>query len=175
MKETLHRLGEILQRNYPSGYAQLNQGLLNDQILHIEQKFKINLPENLKLLYRWKNGQKEEAFPVLFFGNYFSLEKVFGIMKGLAGKDYNLPAGFIPLFGELTPAPIFIGYDSNGYFNHHPGEIIEIDFDCSQSAVMSANIESFMEEVVSVYEKVSIHKEKFLRFSFKQNKQSLKF
>lgn len=87
-------------------------------------------------------------------------------MKAGSGAGYRLPQGFFPLWGELSPAAVFIGYDRDGYFNHHNGAIVEIDFDCYTVAALSPDMESYIEKVVTIYDR-SVNDKKALQFNRK--------
>lgn len=60
MLETITKLDNWLKENRNEFYKKLNSGLTTNEIKGWEKKFGFELPNNFKMLYQWKNGQKPE-------------------------------------------------------------------------------------------------------------------
>lgn len=59
MKELLYRLQKCIDSRFPSTAASLNLGANETEIAVLEQNIGAQLPENVRDLYRWHNGQSE--------------------------------------------------------------------------------------------------------------------
>src|SRR5688572_17476223 len=59
MQTELTILDNHLKTKRPDFYRTLNPPLTDQQIIALEQEFKITLPPQVKLLYKWKNGQAD--------------------------------------------------------------------------------------------------------------------
>lgn len=66
MRKTVDKLDKWLCENKPEYYQMLNPGLSDDDIRNWESKFGFGLPEDLKILYQWKNGSTDECREYFF-------------------------------------------------------------------------------------------------------------
>ncbi len=77
MKRTLIRLDQWLRKNRPVYYRNLNPGLSESEFENLEKQFGQPFPEQLKILYEWKNGQsKDEEESFWYYMDFQDLESV---------------------------------------------------------------------------------------------------
>lgn len=69
--EVILKLDHWLKENRNEFYKKLNKGLTDNQIKDWETKFGFNFPEEFKVLYQWKNGQKPSNRECFFNHLYF--------------------------------------------------------------------------------------------------------
>jgi hypothetical protein len=60
MEDLIQRLDSWLKQNRPEYYAQLLPGLSDEELTAFEKTLGVALPDEFKLLYQWRNGQKDE-------------------------------------------------------------------------------------------------------------------
>jgi|GEM_PF-5937799 len=174
LEDNLEKLEAVLQKDFPSAYVLLNERLMNDEIHLLEKKHKISLPATLRPLYRWHNGQQEKTYPVFFFGTFFSLENSLELIRAAREGRYHLPEGFFPIAGDLSPAVVLTGLDRDGYFNQHPGEIVEIDFDCYTSTALAPDTVALTHQIAEIYQNGAKDKRK-LHFPAGNKRKPLNF
>jgi len=56
MPEVLAHLEAVLKTNAPSVFARLQPGLTADAIAKLEQKYSVQLPDDIKAIYEWHDG-----------------------------------------------------------------------------------------------------------------------
>lgn len=64
MKKQLDVLDNYLRAKRPDFYSMLNKPLKENQIQALEEKFNITLAKDLKELYQWKNGQRNDCYDI---------------------------------------------------------------------------------------------------------------
>ncbi|MDN5289083.1 MAG: benzoate transporter [Mucilaginibacter sp.] len=131
----------------------LNPSLYNDQITALERRYKVQLPQNIKLLYRWRNGQTADE-SVFFVSGYrfFTLEEMLLIRLDAEKNNYKLKQNQFPLFGTTTGFRSFICYDQDGLYNHHPGEIFCYNHNEPFDEDIAPSLESFISAINRYYE-----------------------
>lgn len=166
MKAIIQRLDNNIKQANPKLYATLNAPLSEAEIHALEVEHKLALPPDLKELYRWKNGQNLDNGTVSFLGNetFLSLQEALGNrdflneelfaktpedhfkIKNWWNKDW------IPVFenggGDYTC------YDPVGVFSDTKGQMLGYYHDENYRSVMAPSLESFLQSVCLVYEKV---------------------
>ncbi|WP_336690747.1 MULTISPECIES: SMI1/KNR4 family protein [unclassified Chryseobacterium] len=62
MDETIEKLNQYLSVLRPEFYSQLNNPLTDEQIDTLEDYYKLQIPTDLRILYKWKNGQNMNCY-----------------------------------------------------------------------------------------------------------------
>jgi len=157
MEILLENLSEQLKNSRPDFYKQLLAPLAPEEIQKLEQTFDTQLPQNLKALYSWKNGQQGfEAF--VNNSMLLSLEEALRISKMLTamiGKDFDREnwwnKAWIPLFHN--GGGDYICYDTEGVFTGQKGQILKHYHDYEARNILAPNLEAFLESLNTFYKK----------------------
>ena len=129
--ELIARLNAALQKRRPDFYKCLQPGLTNAQILSLEEKVGVTLPDDFKKFYAWKNGQNIEAGR--FVANYDFMD-VNGIIYTVEMMNHMTQGGefdranwwnigWIPFLYNGGGDSVCL--DLAGSFNGEIGQIIE--------------------------------------------------
>jgi len=62
MQQTLATLDSYIQNLRPELYIDLQSSLSAEEFRALEQQYDMEIPQNLKALYRWKNGQRNTSY-----------------------------------------------------------------------------------------------------------------
>lgn len=62
MKEIIQKRNKYLSKLRPEYYSELNEPLDDSQLDKLEEYYKIEIPKDLRTLYKWKNGQKLNCY-----------------------------------------------------------------------------------------------------------------
>src|SRR5512144_2296564 len=68
---TLQRLETVLREHAPDVLSALQPGLSDDQIREIESAHRLRLTDELRALYRWRNGSSSDDRAELVPGHWF--------------------------------------------------------------------------------------------------------
>ena len=60
MDDLIQRLDSWLRQNRPEFYQQLLPGLSDEELANFEKTLGVELPDDFKLLYQWKNGEQDD-------------------------------------------------------------------------------------------------------------------
>jgi cell wall assembly regulator SMI1 len=143
-------------------YNKLQIGIEISQIKELELKFEKQLPDDLKELYLWKNGQPNNVYEA-FVNNsmMISLEQSLEIAQNLTamiGKDFDREnwwnKAWIPLFHNGRGD--YICYDTEGTFTGQKGQILKHYHDYEARNVLAPNLEAFLNSLTTLYEKTSL-------------------
>jgi cell wall assembly regulator SMI1 len=165
MKAIIQKIDAHLQKNAPVVYKSLNPPLTPAQIHALEVKHKITLPEDLKEIYLWKNGQNLEGDYKSFFGNktLLPLGQALEIRDELNGmllaKDTEEEFK-IPNWWNTTWIPVFengggdyLCYDAAGVFTGKKGQILDYYHSETYRMVNAPSLVLFLEALQRVYDK----------------------
>lgn len=95
MKELLAALELHLKKNRPELWASLSAGLMNDAIAALQQDHKVLLPQSVKRLYRWHNGQHNQDGASFVNGYFFlPLERMLELVSALPDGYYRFLEAF---------------------------------------------------------------------------------
>lgn len=158
MDSTLQKLNQNLLSLRPEFYKSLNEPLNDKHIEALEKKYNIVLPEDVKVLYKWKNGQADTRFESFVNNSMFiSLEDALNTASentSMIGFDFEIEnwwnAKWIPLFHN--GGGDYICYDCDGTFTGHAGQIIEFWHADNDRNVIAPNLESFLSQLNLYYE-----------------------
>lgn len=157
MQTTLNLLSSFINEKRPSYFSALQPGLSLYQIQDVESKFKCFLPKSLKLLYQWKNGQREDNSEA-FINNamFLPLEEALETAAELTSMietDFEMenwwhPA-WIPIFHNGSGS--YICYDTKGIFTGIRGQIIEFWKEDPDRNVIAPHLESLLKSLIHLY------------------------
>jgi cell wall assembly regulator SMI1 len=156
MQHELSALDKHLQTKRPEYYSTLNPPLTDLQIGDLEKKFDIQLSANVKLLYRWKNGQSEYK---RFVNNcaFMPLESAlesYEILTSMIGHDFTIKnwwnERWIPLFEN--GGGDYVCVDIAGIFTGLPGQVVDFRHDEPARNIIAPSLEVFIATLNKYYE-----------------------
>ncbi|MFD1604597.1 SMI1/KNR4 family protein [Flavobacterium artemisiae] len=158
MESILQKLDQNLSSLRPEFYKTLQEPLNNADIEALEKKYNVILPEDLKALYKWKNGQEANNFESFVNNSMFiPLDEALDIASentSMIGFDFEIEnwwnAKWIPLFHN--GGGDYICYDGEGTFTGNSGQIIEFWHADNDRDVIAPNLESFLSQLNSYFE-----------------------
>lgn len=158
MEKTLHKLDQNLSSLRPEFYKNLKESLKDTEIESLEKKYNIVLPEDLKALYKWKNGQESNDYESFVNNSMFlALDEALDIASentSMIGFDFEIEnwwnTKWIPLFHN--GGGDYICYDCEGTFTGQPGQIIEFWHADNDRNSIAPNLETFLSQLNSYYE-----------------------
>lgn len=154
--ELVAQLDLKLSEIRPDYYKKLNQGISSDTISALEEKYNRKLPDELKTLYMWKNGQKGYNS---FINNscFLPLEVVLKNAEELnkmIGKDFQREnwwnENWLMIFENGNGSGLCI--DLKGVFTSKPDQIIEFWSKSSGRNVLYPNLETLLQKILEMYE-----------------------
>jgi cell wall assembly regulator SMI1 len=158
MKELLRKLDDLIKKTRPDYYGKLNTPLSESEINGLETKFNLSLPQDLKELYLWKNGQNSACYESFINNSEFmeledSLETAVELTS-MIGSDFETNnwwnENWLPIFHNGGGS--YICYDLKGVFTSLEGQIIEFWKADNDRNVIAPNLESFLKQLVGFYE-----------------------
>ncbi|KAJ53004.1 cell wall assembly regulator SMI1 [Clostridium tetanomorphum] len=158
MQNQLEILDTYLRKLRPDFYSELNDPLKENEIKDLEAKFNVILPEDLKLLYKWKNGQKGNCYESFANNSTFiPLEEALNSAKELTSmidSDFDIDnwwnENWIPILENGGGDSIC--YDIAGIFTNEKGQLIEFWHEDNDRNVIAPNLKSFIEAINRFYE-----------------------
>jgi cell wall assembly regulator SMI1 len=159
MENTLQKLDQNLSTLRSEFYKTLQEPLNDTEIESLEKKYNIVLPEDLKALYKWKNGQENSNFESFVNNSMFiALDEALDIASentSMIGFDFEIEnwwnAKWIPLFHN--GGGDYICYDCEGTFTGNAGQIIEFWHADNDRNIIAPNLEVFLSQLNSYFEK----------------------
>lgn len=136
----------------------LQPGLSPDEIHALEEKYGITLPEDLKDLYQWHNGQRDDNYEA-FVNNctFVPLEHALDTaaeFTSMIGSDFELPdmwhETWIPIFSN--GGGDFICYDLAGSFDGQAGQLIEYWHADNDRNIIAGDLAGLLQALVNLYE-----------------------
>jgi cell wall assembly regulator SMI1 len=162
MEAVIARLDEWLKRNRSSYYAQLLPGASDEEIQRLEQLVGLPLPESIKSLYRWRNGQTPGCFEAFhdnkMFLNLQDIAETWAMLKELLeGGDFEIQnwwrIGWVPLMHD--GAGNYLCLDLEGTFTGRKGQILEFWHDDHDRDVLYPSAADYLETLVECFERQS--------------------
>ncbi|SKA44185.1 Cell wall assembly regulator SMI1 [Chitinophaga eiseniae] len=158
MQNTLATLDQHLSQLRPELYANLNAPLTEDAIAALEKSYGIALPADVKTLYQWKNGQRDDYYEAFVNNSTFlPLQEALEIAKeltGMIGYDFEIEnwwhAAWIPLFHN--GGGDYICYDTGGVFTGKQGQLLKFWHDDGERKVIAPGLEAFLQIINQYYE-----------------------
>lgn len=157
METLMTQLDQQLQATRPAYYAVLQDGLSDEAILALEQQYQRRLPDDLKLLYKWKNGQSDDSYDA-FLNNamFVPLEQALDTAAentAMIGSDFDVKnwwhPDWIPLFHN--GGGDYICYDTGGLFTGQTGQLIEFWHADDDRNVIAPSLSAQLEQLVQYY------------------------
>jgi len=160
MKEIIAKLDKWLKKNRPDYYKNLNSGLSDEEIIHWEKQFGFEFPEDFKMLYQWKNGQKKtEQDEGLFDADIFDEMKTVHEQWTMFGDDLlDLNEEDNIAWGESWLPFMRFRHNSNSYCLDVKGElgkagsIVYLTEDAAPLEVMFSNLQTMLEMIINQFE-----------------------
>ncbi|MEA1784494.1 SMI1/KNR4 family protein [Arenibacter sp. GZD96] len=162
MKSELEKLDSQLKQKRPGYYGKLQKPLSEAQILDLETKYEIKLPNDLKELYLWKNGQESSCYEP--FVNNSLFEPLGEVLSGnkeftqMIGYDFEIEnwwnKAWLPIFGNGGGS--YICYDIEGVFTGERGQLIEYWNEFDDRPVIAPNLLSFITRLNQYYEETPL-------------------
>lgn len=157
MHHTLTTLDQYLSQLRPEFYTSLNAPLTEDAIAALGKRYGITLPADIKALYQWKNGQRDDSYEAFVNNSTFlPLEEALEITReltGMIGYDFEVEnwwhAAWIPLFHN--GGGDYICYDAGGLFTGDKGQLLEFWHNDGDRNVIAPGLEVFLQTINQYY------------------------
>ncbi|WP_312285623.1 SMI1/KNR4 family protein [Chryseobacterium gleum] len=161
MESTLQELDIHLKRIRPDFYTSLQDSLGEKAINKMEEKYNMQIPQDLKALYLWKNGQESSSYDAFVNNSVFMpLEQALDTAQELTsmiGTDFDIEnwwnRHWIPIFHNGGGS--YICYDTEGIFTGNKGQILEFWNRDADRNVIASSLESFLKQLNDYYKGLS--------------------
>ncbi|MGX7666746.1 SMI1/KNR4 family protein [Flavobacterium pedocola] len=158
MTKTIQKLDNNISTLRPDFYNCLKKPLDETAITKLEEKFKVQIPDDLKALYQWKNGQSDDCYDSFVNNSMFiPLNQSLAIAKELTamiGTDFEIEnwwnENWLPVFDNDGGS--YICYDLSGIFTGEKGQLLEFWKSDNDRNVIAPNLESFLIQLNNYYE-----------------------
>lgn len=164
LQTELSLLDKNLREKRPAYYAALQAPLTDEEIAALEKKYTVTLPEDLRELYKWKNGQRDSDENFVNNSIFVPLEDVLVAheeLTAMIGYDFEIEnwwnAQWLPVFENGGGSSIC--YDMGGVFTGKKGQLIEYWNDDNDRPVICPDLLTFIKVVNTYYKRTP--KEKF--------------
>lgn len=162
MKNELQVLDKNIREKRPEYYAKLQDPLTARQIADLELKYKITLPNDVKQLYLWKNGQQYDNYAAFANNSMFEpLENVLNSgqeLTGMIGYEFLFEnwwnPSWLPLFSNGGGA--YICYDREGTFTGVKGQILEYWNSDNDRNVIAPDLPTFLKVLNTYYQETEV-------------------
>lgn len=142
----------------PVFYATLNEPLDESQMDKLQDYYEMDLPQDLRTLYKWKNGQNpncQEAF--VNNSKFIPLHQALydaSELRSMIGYDFEIENWWneywIPIFQNGGGDSIC--YDVRGIFTEQKGQLLEFWHADNDRNVIAPSLEAFVDKIVDFYE-----------------------
>lgn len=158
----LNILDQQLAALRPDFYKNLLPPIQDSEIRELEQKYKLVLPDDLKALYSWKNGQSSASYESFVNNSMFlplaeALE-IAAELTSMIGLDFEIEnwwnENWIPLFHN--GGGDYICYDLKGTFTGDAGQLLEFWHADADRIVIAASLEEFLKSINRYYEETPV-------------------
>lgn len=161
MKTQLEILDRHLQTQRPDFHAFLQPPLSAEAIAALEKRYGTRLPEDLKALYLWKNGQSDESFEALVNNCMFMpLEEALDTaadLTSMIGSDFEIAGWWnekwIPFLHNGGGS--YICYDAGGSFTGRKGQLVEYWNKDADRNVIAPSLDALIAAMNRYYETVT--------------------
>ena len=149
MEELIKKLDKYLSRLRPEYYSELNEPLDDSQLDKLEEYYKIEIPQDLRTLYKWKNGQKPNCYEAFVNNSCFiPLHQALydaSELTPMIGFDFEIEnwwnENWIPIFQNGGGDSIC--FDLKGIFTEQKGQLIEFWHADNDRNVIAPTLEAF--------------------------------
>lgn len=158
MNEVIKKLDNYLSTWRPEFYGSLRPPLEDNEIENLEKKYNVQLPDDLKMLYKWKNGQVDTDYSSFVNNSMFiPLEEALNTsseLTSMIGFDFEIEnwwhAKWMPVFHN--GGGDYICYDCGGLFTGQEGQIIEFWHADNDRNVIAPTLEAFISRLNHYFE-----------------------
>lgn len=158
MHNLIQKLDNYLSTLRPDYYSELNEPLDDSQLDKLEAYYKIKIPEDLRTLYKWKNGQKQNCYEALVNNSTFvPLHQALydaSELNPMIGTDFDVEnwwnENWIPIFQNGGGDSIC--YDLKGIFTGDAGQLVEFWHEDNDRNVISTSLAIFFAKIIEFYE-----------------------
>lgn len=159
MNAIIETLNSHISMLRPGFYSYLRHPLSDHEIHGLEEKYRRRIPDDLKTLYQWKNGQQDDCYDTFVNNSMFlSLEDALDTaqeLNSMIGLDFEIEnwwnEHWIPLFHNGSGS--YICYDASGLFTGQKGQLIEYWNKDNDRNVIALSLERFLDQLNRYYEK----------------------
>jgi len=158
MEELIEKLDSYLSIKRPEYYSELNEPLNDNQLNKLEDDYKIEIPKDLRILYKWKNGQKQNCYEAFVNNSCFiPLQQVLddaAELTSMIGFDFEIEnwwnENWLPIFQNGGGDSIC--YDLKGIFTEQKGQLVEFWHADNDRNVIAPTLERFFHKIINFYE-----------------------
>ncbi|MDO5638959.1 MAG: SMI1/KNR4 family protein [Neisseria sp.] len=158
MQEIIQKLDKYLLALRPEYYSELNEPLDDAQLDKLEEHYRIEIPKDLRALYKWKNGQKQTCYESFVNNSAFMpLHEALATaaeLSSMIGFDFEIEnwwnESWIPIFQNGGGDSIC--YDLKGIFTEQKGQLIEFWHTDNDRNVIAPTLETFFSKIIEFYE-----------------------
>lgn len=158
MEEIIQKIDQYLQSSRPNLYSELNDPLNDSELNKLEEYYKIEIPKDLRTLYKWRNGQNPNCYDSFVNNSMFiPLHQALcdaSELTAMIGYDFELEnwwnENWIPIF--QNGGGDNISYDLKGIFTEQKGQLVEFWHADNDRNVIAPTLEAFLAKLVHYYE-----------------------
>ncbi|GAA5088752.1 hypothetical protein GCM10023210_12710 [Chryseobacterium ginsengisoli] len=158
MNETIEKLDKFLSTLRPEFYSELNDPLTDEELDNLENYYKVEIPKDLRTLYKWKNGQNMNCFDSFVNNSMFIPlnQALFDAseLNPMIGTDFEIEnwwnENWIPIFQNGGGDSIC--YDLYGVFTGQKDQLIEFWHADNDRNIIAETLESFLDKLINFYE-----------------------
>jgi cell wall assembly regulator SMI1 len=158
MEELIKRLDNWLRENCAVDYEHLLPGLSEGRIQRLEESLGVTLPDDFKIFYRWKNGEKENSWNFIDNSYLMTAEDIISTSKDLnellEEEEFELKnwwnKSWIPFMADVGGNHCCL--DLAGSFGGKPGQIIDFWHDWEVRTVRHESLYKWLETLVKAFE-----------------------
>ena len=158
MNENIQKLDKHLSTLRPEYYLSLKKPLDDNEIDSLEEKYKIKIPSDLRILYKWKNGQDDNCYDAFVNNSTFiPLDQALETAtenNSMIGLDFEIEnwwnEKWIPIFHN--GGGDYICYDFGGLFTGQQGQLIEFWHADNDRNVIAPTLEAFISKLTYYYD-----------------------
>ena len=155
--DQLSQLSDLLKRKRPEVIASLRPPLSVEHIAGLEHEYQIALPDAVKSLYSWHDGQDPSGFTV--FVNNMTFQPLSEVLQtkaeldGMIGYDFDLenwwhPA-WLPLFHN--GAGDFIVVDLAGVHTGNRNQVLKVYHDWQYRPIVAESLGTFLDATLKYH------------------------
>ncbi len=161
MENILQELDFNIKRIRPDFYNSLKNSLGEVYIQNLEKRYEKRIPEDLKALYQWKNGQESSSYDAFVNNSMFMpLEEALDTaaeLTSMIGTDFEMEnwwnCHWIPIFHNGGGS--YICYDLEGTFTGNKGQILEFWNRDTDRNIIASSLENFLKQLNNYYKEQS--------------------
>ena len=158
MSDAIRRLERWLKANRPDYLAQLQPGATDAQLDELEATLDVKLPEALRELYKWRNGQPDDCYDGLShnreFSNINTVRENWEMLTEMIGADFEHShwwrRSWVPFLYNGGGDHVVV--DVEGSFGGERGQVLRFWHDWEDRSIVAPSIQSWLEHFVIALE-----------------------